>query len=76
MDCKGDDRSNMCRLCGSKEHMDKERQSPPYCVICAKGNEKMGRSIYWAVPSVNPSGESAARHVNDSIPANKLGTWS
>lgn len=40
-DCKGEDRSNMCRLCGSKEHLAKACKSPPppHCMICAGGNE-------------------------------------
>lgn len=35
--CKSEDRSTACRLCGLNDHFAKDCENPPRCVICAEG---------------------------------------
>lgn len=37
-DCKGPDRSKLCRLCGNEGHMARECTQKPFCVVCNDGN--------------------------------------
>lgn len=44
LDCKGPDRSKLCRLCGQEGHLAKDCKGDPFCFICSERGEKGGAS--------------------------------